>query len=218
MRPAQVDAVIRVYDLADLPGVRSCLFTLLAQMRSGATGGLTESLHIHLMTQRFTASEMLALRNAVADLLQLDDEIGLTLHNWDYRDPFDLRVPLLNMALDVTHGRYVTFLDSTDLLCAGALEALVGHVRSGEAVAALGGISRQCVRWWGDTFLPCGGAESRTTAALLLVDRSKLNHRVSFQVAPPGSEIDVFVGSLRGHGRIDEHYLNEPLCVRHVFQ
>lgn len=221
MRPAQVDAVFRVYDLAELPSVRSCIFTLLGQVRSTSFGVLTESLQIHLLTQRFTARDIQAVRSVVADLLQLDERVGLTLHNWDYRDPFDLRVPLLNMGLEVASGRYILFLESSDLLCAGALTTLLGRISSTGAAAALGGIRHQFVRWWGDAFLPLHNELQRPSggsATLLLLDREKLPYRLCFQVAPPGLEIAEFVDRLRKHSSIDEDYKNDILCVRQVYQ
>ncbi len=221
MIPGQVDAVLRVYDLTELSCVQSCVFTLLGQMRPTPEGAFTGSLHIHLMTQRFTLREAQALRSAVADLLRLDDRIGLTLHNWDYQDPFDLRVPLLNMALAVTTGRYVTFLDSSDLLCPGALAILLRRIQTTGAAAALGGIRPQSVRWWGDVFLPFTNEPHQAdggSAALLMLDREKLPRTLYFQVAPPGEEIGVFIDDLGKHCAIEEHPVAEFLCVRQVYQ
>ncbi len=221
MTPGQVDAVLRVYDLAELPCVQSCVLTLLGQMRPTPAGAFAGSLHIHLMTQRFTLREIQTLRGAVADLLRLDERIGLTLHNWDYRDPFDLRVPLLNMALEVTSGRYVTFLESIDLLCPGALAVLLGRIDATGAAAALGGIRPQSVLWWGDVFLPLNSDPHQVgsgSATLLMLDRKKLPRTLYFQAAPPGEEIAVFIARLRKHCAVAEHPEAEFLCVRQVYQ
>ena len=216
----QVDAVLRVYDVAELPCVRSCVLTLLGQMRPAPAGVFAGSLHIHLMTQRFTVRETQAVRSGLADLLRLDERVGLTLHNWDYRDPFDLRVPLLNMALEVTSGRYVTFLDSSDLLCPGALARLLGRIATTGAAAALGGIRSQPVRWWGDVFLPVDGAcqAGDASATFVVLDRERLPHALCFQVAPPGQEIAGFIGRLRGSCAVEEPPVAEILCVRQVYQ
>ena len=221
MIPGQVDAVLRVYDLTELSCVQSCVLTLVGQMRPTPAGTFAGSLHIHLMTQRFTLRETQALRSAVADLLRLDERIGLTLHNWDYQDPFDLRVPLLNMALEVASGRYVTFLDSSDLLCPGALAILLGRIEATGAAAALGGIRPQSVRWWGDVFLPFNSEPHQAdggSAALLMLDREKLPRTLYFQVAPPGEEIGAFIDRLGKHCAIEEHPVAEFLCVRQVYQ
>ena len=221
MIPGQVDAVLRVYDLAELPCVQSCVLTLLGQIRPTPAGAFAGSLHIHLMTQRFSLRDTLALRSGVSDLLRLDERIGLTLHNWDYRDPFDLRVPLLNMALEVTIGRYITVLDSSDLLCPGALAVLLGRIEATEAAAALGGVRLQSVRWWGDVFLPLNSelhqADNGPTP-LLMLDRAKLPRTFHFQVAPPGEEIAVFIDRLRQDGAVEAPPPAEVLCVRQVYQ
>ena len=221
MIPGQIDAVLRVYDLTEVPCVQSCLLTLLGQMRPTPECIFAGSLHIHLMTQRFSLRDTQALRNAVADLLQLDERIGLTLHNWDYRDPFDLRIPLLNMALEVARGRYITFLDSSDLLCPGALAILLGRIEATGAAVVLGGIRPQSVRWWGDVFLPLNNEPDRTDssfATLLMLDRGKLPHTLNFQVAPQGEEFAVFVERLRKNYAVEEHPVGEFLCVRQVYQ
>ena len=216
-----VDAVVRVYDLAELPCVQSCIFSLLGQMRPASSGVLEKPLQIHLMTQRFTFGETQAVRSAVTDLLRLDERIGLVLHNWDFRDPFDLRVPLLNMALEVTSGRYFACLDSCDLLRPGAFATLLARIDATGAAAALGGTMTQRVRWWGDVFLPLSGDAQRTVgddpAAIFLLDRLRLPKTLRFQVAQPGAEVPELISRLRKHYVVDEQSVPELLCVRQVY-
>ncbi len=217
MMPDRVAVAVRVYDTADLPCLQSCLFPLVGQQTSSSP-----PLRIQVMTQRLTIGEVRRVREAVADLLDLDERISLTLHNWDYRDPFDIRVPLLNWALDLAESRYFTCLDIGDQLLPGTYDALLGRLEATAAAAALGGTWTQRVRWWGDVFLPLGPAEPPSAPALaapmFLLDRLRLPATLRFRNGQPGQELAEFVAALRLQHEVDDRLLGELLCVRQVFE
>ncbi len=221
MRTDGIDVVLRIDDLSDLPCARACLFALIGQMRSDRfRTSAFGPLQIHLMTQRLPVGEIGRVREACADLIELDERTLLTLHNWDYRQPFDLRAPLLNWALEIGWSRYFTAVQVSDQWQPGALAALLERLETTSAAAALGGLWTQRTRWWGDVLLPLGPASpaEATPAAAFLVDRTRLRTDDRFCFGDhAGEEVVEFLNGLRGRQAVDERLLPELLCVRQVF-
>jgi hypothetical protein len=108
MEPAELDIVVRLYETTDLPRLERCVFSLVGQ-ECGPR-------RVHLMLQRFSMAEVQTVRAALQPLLELDDHLGLTLHNWQHAEPYDLRAPLLNFAVQVTRARYLTCIEAEDVV------------------------------------------------------------------------------------------------------
>ena len=144
---AQIDIITRLDDLGDLPHLDRLFFSVLGQVAD-------IPIQLHVMLQRFAFTEVQAVRSATRDLRKLNDGISLVLHNWDYPAPFELRVPLLNWAMEATQGQYVLILDIRDQLLPNACMFLVEQLRSTNALLAFGKASRQPVWWSGDVILP----------------------------------------------------------------
>lgn len=212
-----LDVILRVYDLAELPLLRTCVFTLLGQNRPA----LPVVLRINLMTERLTSGEAQELRAGLADLLDLDDTVRLVLRNWDFRAPFDLRVPLLNLALDVTTGRYLSVLDSNDLLLPGALATLLHRLDQTGAAAAVGGLQEQRVRWEGDVFLPLApptAPQAGHDATWVLLDRTRLDKTSRFQAVDDATAMADFLARLRPGQAVDDACAARALCIRQDFR
>lgn len=211
-----LDVVVRLYEPADIPLVRTCLFTLLGQRRRrDGTEILSEAFRVCVMTQRFSAQQVSNVRDALRPVLNLDDEVSLAIHNWDYRDPFDVRVPLLNYAMEVSDARWMTFVECNDMILPGGLARLQRRLWQGQAAAATGGIRMQPAFLWGDVALP--SAEHRAFDAaspLLMLDRARLPPELVIEASPPEMELLKLLVLLRMDYAIDRALENTPLCVR----
>lgn len=212
----KVDVVVRLYDTTDLPRLRLCLFSLLGQKRGASKAALSERLQVYVMTQRFTAEQVRQTRETVDPLLVGDDEVSVTIFNWDYRDPFDVRVPLLNWALEVSDGRFMIVVECTDLLISRSLARLRARLADTGAAAAIGGVHRQQVLWWGDIVVPLtieGSQTAEASAPFALLDRSRIGKALTFEVGSSGMESAAYLDSLRPSA-VDEALRAVPLCVR----
>lgn len=214
-----LDVVIRLYEAADLPRLRTCLFTLVGQRRGAGEGALGEHLRVCIMTQRFSADQTRATREILGPLVASDNAINFVFHNWDYRDPFDVRVPLLNRAMEIADSRYMTIVECNDLVMPGALARLRRTLAEGDAAAAVGGVCLQPVMCWSDVALPVEQGSTSVVAAtspLVLLDRSRLLPGISFEVSLPDREIPQYLDRLRPRHRFDEHLREMPLCIRQI--
>ena len=223
-----LDVVIRLYDTTELPCLDHCIFSLLGQARQAEPGhvGFGGVLRLHVMLQRFSFTEVQTVRKALGRLMLLDEAADLTLHNWDYPEPFDLRVPLLNWGFEVARSRYATCVSSSDRLFPGTYARLLVRLQVTQAVIALGGMAAQPVCWWGDVIMPVSDESKLAIAPLgelvppvFLVDRARLGSRETvFRAHNQGAEINEFISRLRLHHEADIECEADLLAVRQVFQ
>ena len=206
-----IDVIVPLDDTSDLPLLERCAFALMGQ----------GTLRLHVMLQRFSLAEVRETRAALRVLEPLRPSLSVALHNWQYPEPFELRVPLLNWGLEVARGRYVTCLDVADLPMPGAFARLLARLQATGAAVALGGAAVQTVRWWGDVVLPMpwqqepGARYARPP--LFLLDRARVAARdLAFREGQPGAEIAAFIERLDGRGMVDSHCRNELLGLRQV--
>jgi hypothetical protein len=213
-----IDVALRLFDLAELPIARLCLFGLLSQ-RGGPIIELPK-LHVHLLTQRLTFNEVREVRGAIGKTLAIEETATVTVRNWDYAVPYDLRAPLLNLALENSVGRYFMCLDSSEQLRPGGLAALLGRLTATGIAAATGGIAVQPVVWWGDAFLPTGSARGasaqETPGPIFLLDRFRIDGAPRFLAGDPLGERSGFISRIRQGHAVDEELLGELVCIRHL--
>lgn len=204
-----IDVVTRLYDLADLPHLDRLVFSLMGQAEA-------MPLQLHVMLQRFTFTEVQAVREATWRLRRLHDRTSMMLHNWDYPAPFDLRVPMLNWGLEVAQARYITCLDIYDQLCPHACAALLARLRGTQAALALGGTALQPVLWWDDVMVPVPEqADAVAPIPVFMADRSRLGVKdCVFRTKEPDSEIAEFIERLGSHYPVDIACQGETLALR----
>ena len=204
-----IDIVTRLYDLADLPHLDRLVFSVMGQADS-------MPLRLHIMLQRFSFTEVQAVRAATRELRRLHDRASVTLHNWDYPAPFDLRVPLLNWGLEVAQGRYVTCLDVHEQLCPNACTALLARLHGTQAALALGGTALWPVWWWGDVILPVSDqADGSAPTPVFMADRNRLAIKdCVFRSGGPHSEIKEFIERLGTQYALDTICQNDTLAIR----
>ena len=216
--PRCIDVALRLFDLAELPLVQLCLFGLLGQRREPSIE--LPKLHVHLMTQRLTSDEVENVRRVITKPLALEETATVTIRNWDYAAPYDLRAPLLNLAFARSAGRYFMHLDSGEQLRPGGLSALFRRLVATEAVAAIGGIAVQHMVWWDDAFLLIGPARmasvKETPGPIFLLDRFRLDSNLPFLAEDICRERSGFIRRLRQDHTVDEELLSELICIRHV--
>lgn len=204
-----IDIVTRLYDLADLPHLDQLVFSIMGQADS-------VPLRLHVMQRRFSFTEVQAVREATWGLRRLSDRASVTLHNWDYTAPFDLRVPLLNWGLEVAQGRYVTCLDVHEQLYPHACSALLARLHGTQAALALGGTAFQPVWWWGDVILPVPDqADGSTPTPIFMADRRRLAMKdFVFRSGEPDSEIKEFIERLGVRYSVDTLCQSDTLALR----
>ncbi len=213
----KIDVIIRLYDTTDLPRLRLCVFSLLGQKRGTGQTALTERIHVNVMTQRFTVEQIRQTRETIDPLIADCDDVSLTIYNWDYRDPFDIRVPLLNWAFEVTNGRFVSVVECVELLLPGALARLRARLADTDAAAAISEVYVQQVLWWGDVILPVtikGRHPEKLSAPLAMFDRGRIKSSLTFEVSSSGMEVANYVNTLRPSCTVNEELRTVQLCVR----
>ena len=113
----QMDTIVRYHDVSRTMELERCVFSIVGQSY--------RPLNIILTTQRFSEDEIEATRSVLAPMIDSDDEVMLTILNWDQAEPADARSELLNLGLRGATGRYLAFLDYDDVLYPEAYELLV---------------------------------------------------------------------------------------------
>lgn len=202
-----IDIVTRLYDLSDLPWLDRLMFSIMGQVDAAPV-------QIHIMLQRFSFIEVQTVRNATRELRQLN-QASVTFHNWDYPQPFDLRVPLLNWGLEVAQGQYFMCLEVHDQLCAHACAALIARLRSTQAALALGSIVIQPVWWWGDVMLPAPEQDASAPLSIVMLDRDRVAIKdCVFRTSEPGAEISDFIQRLSPLYAIDTSCERDILALR----
>jgi hypothetical protein len=204
-----VDIVTRLYDLADLPYLNQLLFSVLGQVDAGP-------MRLHVMLQRFSFTEVQAVRGATAGVRRLHGGTSMTLHNWDYPAPFDLRVPLLNWGLEAAQGRYVLCLDIHDQLYSHACAALLARLCGTSSALALGGAALQPVWWWGDVVIPVPDRFSEPLPIpIFMIDRNRLAAGdCVFANGEDFSETGAFAQRISASYAVDATCRNAILAVR----
>jgi hypothetical protein len=124
----QVDCIVRLHDPKRLPELNRCVFSLVGQTH--------RPLNIILAVQRFSGSDIEAVRAELQPMLSFPDAPTLTVVNWREPEPADARTELLNLGLSACTGQYVAFLDYDDVLYPEAYELLIERIiRTGAAIA-----------------------------------------------------------------------------------
>ena len=209
--PSVLDIVTRLFDLADLPCLERLVFSVMAQQGAG-------SLRLHVMLQRFSAAEVQAVRAVIGPLRGLGDDVSVTLHNWDYPAPFNLRVPLLNWGLDVAQGRYFTCVDVFDQLHSHACATLLHRLGTTAAAIATGRAVQQSVCWWGNVVVPVPDPpEASPPPPFFLIDRDRLGLKdCVFRNSPSEAEVDEFIARLAASYPADAEGGGGIVAVRQV--
>jgi hypothetical protein len=212
-----IDVALRLFDLAELPLVQLCLFGLIGQR--GNPNIEMPNLHVHLLTRRLTFDAVQRVRRATEELPAIKDIVRATIHNWDYAVPYDVRSPLLNLALEKSTARYFMPLDSAEQLCPGGIAALLERLVTTDSAAAIGGVAAQPMAWWGNAFLLTGPAEltsvEETPGPIFLLDRHRAARHLQFLAGDALGERSGFIARLRKKQAVDETLLGEITCIRY---
>ncbi len=128
----QMDTIVRYHDVSRTMELERCIFSLVGQSY--------RPLNIILTTQRFSEDEISKTRAALADMIEGEDDVTLTILNWDQAEPEDARSELLNLGLRGATGRYVAFLDYDDVLYPEAYELLVAQLKESRAAIAFASV------------------------------------------------------------------------------
>lgn len=124
----QVDCIVRFHDINRINELNRCIFSLVGQKH--------RPLHIIVVAQRFTDSQITDTRDMLKPLLSIPNPPTLTLKNWEHAQPVDARTELLNIGLAAATGQYVAFLDYDDVLYPEAYSVLTERLKlSGKAIA-----------------------------------------------------------------------------------
>ena len=124
----QVNTVVRFHDLTRLHELKRCIFSLVGQTY--------RPLNIILALQRFTASDVTAMKNTVARLIGGDDTITISIVNYEQPEPADARSALLNLGVNQANDGYLAFLDYDDVLYPEAYQLLTSRLlQTGAAIA-----------------------------------------------------------------------------------
>ncbi|MFC4172949.1 glycosyltransferase family A protein [Microvirga sp. GCM10011540] len=129
-RKNQLDVVVRFHDAKRLPELERCIFSLVGQNY--------RPLHIILVAQRFSETDLAEVRARLAPLLACEDAPTLEVLNWEHPEPVDARSALINLGIRAGRGRYLAFLDYDDVLYPEAYDLLVSQLQAGEAGIAFG--------------------------------------------------------------------------------
>ena len=206
----EIDIITCLDDVGDLPHLDRLFFSVLGQ-------GEDIPIRFHLMLQRFSFSEVQTVRTAMRSLRKINGRITVVLHNWDYPAPFDLRVPLLNWAMEATQGRYILILDLRDQLFPHACKRLVHRLRCTDLACAVGGVSIRAALWAGDVVLPMPTQYTQTVQTTLsMIDRHRLrlSDRV-FRVGKDGNAIGDFEERQDQADETDHLLKSEVLAVQY---
>lgn len=125
---SQINTVVRLHDVARLPELRRCVFSLVGQSY--------RPIHIILTLQRFSAGDIAAVTDALNPLIERDDGITLSVLNYEEPEPTDARANLLNLGVQHADGGYLAFLDYDDVLYPEAYQLLAARLKNtGAAIA-----------------------------------------------------------------------------------
>ena len=124
----QVDCIVLLHNPNRALELGCCAFSLFGQTY--------RPVNIILAVQRFSESDIAAVREALCPILSLPDAPTLNMINWQQAEPADARTELLNFGVSVCTGQYVGFLDYDDVLYPEAYELLVGRLETTRAAIA----------------------------------------------------------------------------------
>lgn len=124
----RVDCVVRFHDPSRVIELRRCLFSLYGQHH--------RPLHVHVVTQRFSAQQLREVEDLLDPLRLLPDAPVYSVANFDRREPADAQSELLSLGIALSNGQYIAFLDYDDTLYPEAYAVLVERLcASGAAIA-----------------------------------------------------------------------------------
>ncbi len=201
-----LDVIIRLEDVSELPRLDRALFTVLCQ-------NPPLPVHVHLMAGRLSPEDLRRLRQMTEPLRDFSDSTTILIHNWQLPKPLYLRVPLLNWGLEVAASRYLTVVETSDLLYAGAFATLLGRLRAGAAIVT-GDLLEQQVEWWADSFVAAAPGPDADTegAALFMLDRHRVpSNGLVFEAGETGGEVAGFIERLHATSAVR---LNTVIGVR----
>lgn len=128
----QMDTIVRYHDVSRTMELERCVFSLVGQSY--------RPLNIILTTQRFSEEDIESTRAAIAGMIDDEDNVTLTILNWDQAEPEDARSELLNLGLRGATGRYLAFLDYDDVLYPEAYDLLVSQLKVSRAAIAFAAV------------------------------------------------------------------------------
>jgi hypothetical protein len=118
-----VSVIVRFHNLERLFELRRCIFSLVCQSYG--------ALEICLVTQRFSQSDLDALRKALESILVLNGSVQLEVYNYSDALPADARSALLNLGMNKASGRYLAFLDHDDVILPFSYSTLIQELERG---------------------------------------------------------------------------------------
>ena len=128
-----LDVIVRMHDPTRGFELRRAIFALVCQTY--------RPLSIHLVTQRFPESELIAIRQVLDKILAIDPSVCFDVYNYTAADPEDARGAMLNAGLGRAMGRYVAFLDYDDTIYPSAYLELVQELNATGSAIAFAGIA-----------------------------------------------------------------------------
>ena len=128
----QLDVIIRFHDIARISELKRCVFSLVGQSY--------RPLRLIVALQRFSETDIAAMRAALAPLLGGADAPDLAVVNWENTEPVDARSVLLNLGVQVAQGRYLAYLDYDDVLYPEAYTLMVSQLKAGGAAIAFAAV------------------------------------------------------------------------------
>lgn len=128
----QMDTIVRYHDVTRLMELERCIFSLVGQSY--------RPLNIILTTQRFSESDIENTRAALVGMIDGEEDVTLTILNWDQAEPADARSELLNLGIKGAKGRYLAFLDYDDVLYPEAYDLLVSRLKDSRAAIAFASV------------------------------------------------------------------------------
>ncbi len=123
-----INTVVRFHDVARLPELKRCVFSLVGQSY--------RPINIILALQRFSAPARSTVENTIRPLIEGDNGITLSVLNYDHPEPVDARADLLNLGVAHATDGYLAFLDYDDVLYPEAYQLLSARLMAtGAAIA-----------------------------------------------------------------------------------
>ena len=127
-----LSVIVRFHDIRRLRELERAIFSLAMQRY--------RPLHIHLCVQRFSEAEIAATRDRLSPILTIDGAPALDILNWTEKQPADARSALINLGINRSNDRYLSFLDYDDALYPEAYELLIHGLNDSRSAISFGGV------------------------------------------------------------------------------
>ncbi len=131
--PDRLDVVLRIHDPERPSELRHAVLSVICADR--------QPLCVNIVTQRFSAPQTDALREALVPTFALEAGVEFRFLNYAEPGPPDARSALLNFALANTKGRYLAILDYDDVIHPDGYSHLIDLFSNAKAAIALGKIA-----------------------------------------------------------------------------